>query len=1062
MKKRALSMLLALSLCFTLFSGIGSAALPSVDSVIDRAGDVLEATRADQLQVIAEMANQAVVQAIEGEEDPNAVNADVKAFVDTVIPETLFNEGVGMETIYPYFVLRYLQDGNGGYDAATYPTIAGVIKEMEDLDHNYNTSYNYETGEVIGLKKAFSMFNGYQKKLNDIVKKSQAEGALELAELGLFDKEKLEYKYNPVIYTYAKEVIAKSFAYFTPALYAQNGEDLSNTYDSIMNVDPADDDAIKATDIAKKNLSLVLGQDLLDTAMGGGMVGAAKDYYAAKKGKFVELVTGSTNYQNVYSADSKVAVAAAEAIISDLAAYVLAAKAEPGDSEAVLNALKKIEAIKAALVERGSDAVAVLTAAFKLAEAADTNYADEKFIDAGYRAVGLDIILKSFVGLYDLNGVSPVSTLKNGDSFSVMLYNDILKNRLNVPAPLPAGDLTLVSLTEGVELEAFSTGWEITYDSEKAPATADIAIYRGKADVADGGADVVDAATFRYIKTVKVNLVTKTPEIPDIEVKITNKPAIEKTFGHGQKVVVEGTVKGLDAALIGVQYLDELPEGFTGGKNLIAPATLAIDENGNFTYEFDLAVIDGKNVAAAKPYGEYQIVVGQADNANAEWRYTDTANFKINVMIVSEDVKNDTKTVAKNKKADYVLSQFAAKNSALTVTLKTDDGKTAVLDYAKAPEKFPNIAEAVGDQYDAAETKTQIVEGVQYEIPADWADYAKDESVDGVVELTIKRPSSGTTGGPGVSKSITLDRSVLKSEYYPGEGITIRGTSRGYTTITVTVTNPDGTKWTFTITPEEFAAGYILRLTEPGVYQIDVEGEKFTVVIVALDTNIFRKDHFNYIIGYEDGTVRPEANISREEVAAILYRLLTDDVRTGFYQDSTNAYSDVEADRWSMANIATLNNMGIIKGYEDNTFRPGRAITRAEFAALLSRLVVKKDSAPAVIPSFTDVDSHWAINEIYVVAAQGWFLGDTAGTFRPDDRITRAEAMTVINRVLGRDKVTTESFEGIDIVEFTDLAADAWYYVQVVEATNAHDFAKDETSGEETWTASKDETNWAE
>lgn len=1061
MKKRALSMLLALALCFTLFSGIsGAVNVPSVDSVIDRAGNVLEAARADQLAVIAAMKDQAVVQAIEGDEDPNT-NDDVKAFVDAIIPDSLF-DGVGLETITPYFALRYFQETG---DYASDSAIAGIIAEMEELDRNYNTSYNYATGEAVSIKKAFSMFNRYQKKLTDLVKKSQAEGAAEFEAAGFYANG--SFVASAKLIAYAKESIAKSFAYFTPALYAQDGQDLSDVYDSVM--DTTNDDAIKASDIAKKNLALSLGQDLLDAAMGGGVVAAARTYYAEKKDAFVSLVLESGAYQNVFKADAEEAVATAEGIINDLAKYVLEAKAEPGDSEELKAALDKIADVKKALEDRGSNAEDVLAAAFKLADAADSGYAAEtNVIDYGYRAVGLDIALKSVVGLYDYNtGTTPVSTLKNGDAFTVKLYNNAF-NKLNITKKYPAGDLTLVSLTEGVEVEDIKLGWEVSYDPKKISkgAKAKIAIYRGHGDVVDGGAGVVDAGTFRYIKTVEVELVPESVETPEIEVKITNKPEIDKAFkvfGHDDKVVVKGTVKGLDAALIAVEFLGELPEGITGRK-LIAPAALAIGKDGTFTYEFDLAVVEGNSVAAAKPYGEYRIVVGQADNSDAEWRYTDTVDFTINVKIVSEEVKNYSKKVEKNKNVAYVLDKFAPSNSssALTVILRTDDGRTAELNYAKMPESFPNIEAQVEAQYvPFTKEGTQKIVGVQYVIPEDWANYAKDDSVDGIVDIEVYY-STGTNGGinrPG--RWIQLDRTGLKSEYYPGEGITIRGSSRGYDVITVTVTNPDGTKWTFTMTPEEFANGYILRLTEPGVYQIDVEGEKFTVVIVDLDKNIFRKDHFNYIVGYEDGTVRPEANISREEVAAILYRLLRDDIRTGFYQASTNAYSDVEADRWSMANIATLNNMGIIKGYEDNTFRPGRAITRAEFAALLSRLVVTKN-APVVVPSFSDVDGHWATNEIYIVASQGWFLGDTAGTFRPDDRITRAEAITVINRVLERDKVTTASFEGMDIVEFTDLAADAWYYVQVVEATNAHDFAKDETSGEETWTAAKEDTNWAE
>lgn len=213
-------------------------------------------------------------------------------------------------------------------------------------------------------------------------------------------------------------------------------------------------------------------------------------------------------------------------------------------------------------------------------------------------------------------------------------------------------------------------------------------------------------------------------------------------------------------------------------------------------------------------------------------------------------------------------------------------------------------------------------------------------------------------------------------------------------------------------------------------------------------TSLNREDHFAYVSGYTDGTVRPTNNITREEVAAIFYRLLTDVSRT-VYETGVNNFSDVDSSRWSNNAISTLANAGIISGYKEGTFKPGQTITRAEFAAIASRFDSVSEN---VTNPFTDTEGHWAEQLISNAADKGWVGGYPDSTFRPSNAITRAEAMTLINKVLNRE-VDKEGLLA-DAKQWPDNQEGKWYYYQVLEATNSHDYERRSAdSYVENWTA---------
>ena len=213
-------------------------------------------------------------------------------------------------------------------------------------------------------------------------------------------------------------------------------------------------------------------------------------------------------------------------------------------------------------------------------------------------------------------------------------------------------------------------------------------------------------------------------------------------------------------------------------------------------------------------------------------------------------------------------------------------------------------------------------------------------------------------------------------------------------------------------------------------------------------------DHFAYVIGYPDGKVHPKGNISRAETATIFFRLLKADIRDGNLT-ADNDFSDVSDGQWHNKAISTMAKLGIVKGRRADRFDPDASITRAEFAAICARFNTKPVENSG---SFSDISGHWAENEIERAAAFGWISGYPDGTFRPDARITRAEAMTMINRVLCR-MPQSESDLLDSMVTWPDNKPSDWHYLAVQEATNSHDFNRQGEVGE-SWTKLTSVPDW--
>lgn len=225
------------------------------------------------------------------------------------------------------------------------------------------------------------------------------------------------------------------------------------------------------------------------------------------------------------------------------------------------------------------------------------------------------------------------------------------------------------------------------------------------------------------------------------------------------------------------------------------------------------------------------------------------------------------------------------------------------------------------------------------------------------------------------------------------------------------------------------------------------------VTIKKTTPKLNTSDHFAYVQGYPDGTVKPTGNITRAETAAILFRLMDEGSRKTYYS-TKSGFRDVATGSWYNTYVATLNNAGVITDSSNGYFRPNEAITRAELAAMLANFTETAGAANY----FNDVSaSYWAANAIAICAKLGWITGYPDGSFRPDRNVTRAELMAMINRATGRAPKSADAFLP-GMKTWSDNTADKWYYLDVQEATNSHSYTVKDS---EKWTALNADPNWS-
>ena len=271
------------------------------------------------------------------------------------------------------------------------------------------------------------------------------------------------------------------------------------------------------------------------------------------------------------------------------------------------------------------------------------------------------------------------------------------------------------------------------------------------------------------------------------------------------------------------------------------------------------------------------------------------------------------------------------------------------------------------------------------------------------------------------------------------------------TELTFVPTKADGAVWQGTTYYARFSAN-----RSPPTPSTPAKPDETKPTLAPIPEMLNGEDHYAYLLGYENGTVRPNGSISRAEVATVLFRLLRDDVRT---QNLTkdNAYSDVPDTAWYAAAVSTLSKMGIISGYPDGTFRPNAPITRAEFAAMIARF---DETAKSADTPFTDISGHWAENAIGKAYGNGWIKGSSKTVFCPESNLTRAETATLLNRVLHRLPEKESDLLANQIV-WPDNPETFWGYLAIQEATNSHEYERKADGVHETQTAKRENRDWS-
>ena len=269
--------------------------------------------------------------------------------------------------------------------------------------------------------------------------------------------------------------------------------------------------------------------------------------------------------------------------------------------------------------------------------------------------------------------------------------------------------------------------------------------------------------------------------------------------------------------------------------------------------------------------------------------------------------------------------------------------------------------------------------------------------------------------------------------------------------LTFVPTKKDGAVWQGTTYYAHFSAK-----RSPSTPSTPAKPDETKPTLAPIPEMLNGEDHYAYLLGYEDGTVRPNGSISRAEVATVLFRLLKDDVRM---QNLTkdNAYSDVSDTAWYAAAVSTLSKMGVISGYPDGTFRPNAPITRAEFAAMIARF---DETAKSADTPFTDISGHWAENAIGKAYGNGWVEGSSKTVFCPESNLTRAETATLLNRVLHRLPEKESDLLANQIV-WPDNPETFWGYLAIQEATNSHEYERKADGVHETQTVKRENRDWS-
>lgn len=539
------------------------------------------------------------------------------------------------------------------------------------------------------------------------------------------------------------------------------------------------------------------------------------------------------------------------------------------------------------------------------------------------------------------------------------------------------------------------------------------------------------------------------------------------------------------ATVPGTYQMGLKPENFEN-TNLNFNVTFVVKPDGKLTIENRPITITANDVTGkydGQPHGEngYSITAGSLVDGHAatvtiSGSKTDAGEYEELL------VPNVTKIVdAKNKDVTGYYD-ISYEDGTLTINKRsvTLTSETASKVYDGTPLAKPEVTvtgdgfvegevtdiKATGTITDVGTVTNTIEYAATDKFKTDNYDITKNEGTLKVTPVTDKvtvtiKGNTKTVYYNGKEQSVKGYTVSIDNNLYKEADFALKNDAKAEAKGTKVGTYPMGlTKESFENTNKNFTN--VVFVVNDGYLEITRSGghhprPKPTVEIEDDDAlGLNTTDHFAYIVGYGNGEVRPQNNITRAEVATIFFRLLTDDVRDENLT-KTNRYSDVTRADWYNTAVSTLSSMGIITGYPDGTFRPNAAITRAEFAAITARFDNDGDKTAA---KFSDIATHWAKDEISIAYNNGWITGYPDGTFGPQRDITRAETMTLVNRVLNRQPETENDLLP-NMTVWTDNAnPKAWYYLAVQEATNSHYYKFKTNSKYEKWTELRETRDW--
>ena len=520
------------------------------------------------------------------------------------------------------------------------------------------------------------------------------------------------------------------------------------------------------------------------------------------------------------------------------------------------------------------------------------------------------------------------------------------------------------------------------------------------------------------------------------------------------------------------QFNDELPKTASAGTKISDLIPAELQKNRKYYYQTYIYLSSETKIVndnVATPVADDTVL--NKDNTQIHlYYYLDAWNDENNTLTGGDNIPDKYQAVVTYKVVGGTWKDGKTDDQVQVFTLKTNNKETGVWEDA-------NPAPVLGDTI-----PTGMISKYSRTASQSWdKDITKDTKVTESVTYTytFTKGSSGGGGGSSTHYYISLkkvdaqDGEALSGAkfglYLDGKQIATATSDRnGIVRFSMGSSNYRSLTDKSNLYCQELTApeGYKLSNEKIAVSKKDVSTSSSTSDKNAKTVKNSRsktpsmlngEDHFAYIVGYPDKTVHPQSSITRAEVATIFFRLLTEETRTA-NATKTNKYADVSRDKWYNQAVSTLSAMGIIKGDSRGNFNPNAPITRAEFAAIAARFDKTEDVAAA---SFGDVAMHWAKPEISVAANNGWINGYTDGTFHPDSKITRAEAMAMINRVLQRlPESKADLLDGM--IQWSDNAdTSKWYYLAVQEATNSH-YYELKANQHEKWTKLRENRDWTQ